>query len=581
MFENFPYTNFHELNLDWIIKIAKDFLDQYTHIQEVIADGEQSLTDITNQGLSDLENKKNELENLLNEWYESHSEDIANQLADALEDINNLLSEVLSSITTAKNSAISDFNNRAEQKAIETIASIPDDYSSLANEVQTFSSLLGGNLDVLSNTDFVNNYYYDITGTIHNDTNPWKTTNFIPVGNNKAVLYSTWIYISGNNSIASVAFFDKSKTFISAFETYSYTTGVRYQVGWTTIPENAVYYVATTNINNTPSAEIHLTTNEIPIDLTPFKSGNTTMYNHDGTIYNSQAPFYESDYIPVNGFNIVSFSLTSFHGNGLTLESVTFFNANLERIGGVFPAIKNNTLARFNMKSVIPENAKFVKIFYRSDAGGADDRVSFIKAENPVSIVCIGDSITEGTDGVTNYPTNMIDTLGINYTAFNAGIGGLNAATYWNGEYQTLIDFTQMDVAIIMFGMNGGMTNTFDTDVDPYDNYTDYANTITGCTCKLIEYIMTQNPDILIVIAQPPYAISAQHEEQAENQIENIPGLVERYNLPVIKIHTLTGVNAKNASNYILSDNVHGNAKYTKKIGQAMARNLLSFLNEA
>ena len=34
--ENFPYTNFHELNMDWIIKIAKDFLDQYTHIQQII-----------------------------------------------------------------------------------------------------------------------------------------------------------------------------------------------------------------------------------------------------------------------------------------------------------------------------------------------------------------------------------------------------------------------------------------------------------------------------------------------------------------------------------------------------------------
>ena len=37
--EGFPYSNFHDLNMDWIIKIAKDFLDQYTHIQQVIDQG--------------------------------------------------------------------------------------------------------------------------------------------------------------------------------------------------------------------------------------------------------------------------------------------------------------------------------------------------------------------------------------------------------------------------------------------------------------------------------------------------------------------------------------------------------------
>ena len=34
--EGFPYSNFHDLNMDWIIKIAKDFLDQYTNIKNTI-----------------------------------------------------------------------------------------------------------------------------------------------------------------------------------------------------------------------------------------------------------------------------------------------------------------------------------------------------------------------------------------------------------------------------------------------------------------------------------------------------------------------------------------------------------------
>ena len=57
--ENFPYSNFHDLNMDWIIKIAKDFLDQYTHIQETI-----------DTGLENLDNKAEELENLLQQQFD-------------------------------------------------------------------------------------------------------------------------------------------------------------------------------------------------------------------------------------------------------------------------------------------------------------------------------------------------------------------------------------------------------------------------------------------------------------------------------------------------------------------------------
>lgn len=90
MFENFPYTNFHELNLDWIIKVAKDFLDQYTHIQELIQNGEESITNLTESGeqaitegetaireltaeeLEALQEKADELEQILQNWFDEH-----------------------------------------------------------------------------------------------------------------------------------------------------------------------------------------------------------------------------------------------------------------------------------------------------------------------------------------------------------------------------------------------------------------------------------------------------------------------------------------------------------------------------
>lgn len=130
MFDNFPYTNFHELNLDWIIKIAKDFLDQYTSIQDTIT-----------TGLEDLDAKAVELQNLLDDWYNTHSADIANQLSEALADI-----------STTLTSAIASFNESADAKGAAVIASIPDDYTTLSNLVTTINKwgIIGRN--VLNNT---------------------------------------------------------------------------------------------------------------------------------------------------------------------------------------------------------------------------------------------------------------------------------------------------------------------------------------------------------------------------------------------------------------------------------------------
>lgn len=127
--ENFPYSNFHDLNMDWIIKIAKDFLDQYTHIQDVI-----------NQGLEDLEEKATNLEALLQAWYDQHSQDIANQLADALNDLNAWYIQHQGYLDQYLTDSITAFTNAANQKTAESIASIPSDYSELANDVNNLKN---------------------------------------------------------------------------------------------------------------------------------------------------------------------------------------------------------------------------------------------------------------------------------------------------------------------------------------------------------------------------------------------------------------------------------------------------------
>ena len=133
--EGFPYTNFHELNMDWIVKIAKDFLDQYSTIQQIIEDGETSLGNLTSEGLQQLQDKADALETLLQEWYNEHSEDIASQLAGALEDLNEWYTTHQNYLDATLEQNISTFDTHAEEKAAATIATIPDDYTTLNNAV--------------------------------------------------------------------------------------------------------------------------------------------------------------------------------------------------------------------------------------------------------------------------------------------------------------------------------------------------------------------------------------------------------------------------------------------------------------
>lgn len=136
--ENFPYSNFHDLNMDWIIKVAKDFLDQYTHIQQVIQTGlddmaesrETGLSELnqkTLDGLADLQTKYDTLDGLLQAWYNTHSADIAKQLADA----------------------IADFIESAEAKSKALLDSWPDDYSELVTGYNNLKSALNGIYDVV------------------------------------------------------------------------------------------------------------------------------------------------------------------------------------------------------------------------------------------------------------------------------------------------------------------------------------------------------------------------------------------------------------------------------------------------
>lgn len=179
--ENFPYSNFHDLNMDWIIKIAKDFLDQYTGIQDLIDTGKTDIQNLTQEGLEGLQGKYEELSGLLDTWYETHSEDIAEQLADALESLQNALG-----------TAITEFNSRAVAIGQDVVESIPEDYTALSNTAT-------GNRKALINHEQENGVIYftdifDFLNTTSDGLTYTKTTNGLIVTGTQTDITNKQIY---------------------------------------------------------------------------------------------------------------------------------------------------------------------------------------------------------------------------------------------------------------------------------------------------------------------------------------------------------------------------------------------------
>ena len=108
----YPNSDMHTLDLDWMINEMVKFINQYKELELKIQQGELSIDSKTLEGLSALNNKATECVNLLNTWYNTHSNDIATQLTNA----------------------VTSFTTTAQQIGSDVIASIPSDYTALAKE---------------------------------------------------------------------------------------------------------------------------------------------------------------------------------------------------------------------------------------------------------------------------------------------------------------------------------------------------------------------------------------------------------------------------------------------------------------
>lgn len=155
-------------------------------------------------------------------------------------------------------------------------------------------------------------------------------------------------------------------------------------------------------------------------------------------------------------------------------------------------------------------------------------------------VLCIGDSLTFGSpaDSSTmpypisqNYPYYLGRMLGLSGDVTNGGVPNYGAKTYYNSKFS---DFTLTDynTFIIFLGTNSGLTDTLDTDVDPYEDSADFADTNTGCYCKMIREIYDAVPNAIIVLVNTWHVAVVQPDTRT-----TIDKIGTKYGLPVVETY--------------------------------------------
>lgn len=130
-----------------------------------------------------------------------------------------------------------------------------------------------------------------------------------------------------------------------------------------------------------------------------------------------------------------------------------------------------------------------------------------------------------------------------------------------------------------MLGTNSGLwNNTLKTDVEPFDNYNDYADTHCGCFCKIIEWVKekTNNHAQIIIIIPPKADTSLNKGQMLKETRDTLLEIAKRYSIPVIDLLYESGISEFDGAKFRPNDGLHFNAEAYHKLGTFIAHKIAS-----
>ena len=565
--ENFPYTNFHDMNLDWMIKIAKDFLDQYTNIQQTIQ-----------TGLDDLDEKAEALQAALQESYDGYTENLAEQLASALEDLNAWYTEHANYLDATLTQNILAFQTQASAYGQSVIESIPSEYGDVTNLIKA----------VLPNTEehFYRsawNYFY---GYGYFDANLEWAENSDIATLRVPLSASEFVIMSHTDDFM----LNISNPYPFTFElqngTFTRTTPSGSQYTMRTNHTDGNYEACALGFTNCKYVYFSIVAAKlggIEVIGSKFPFYDRESYLSDGAIY------YINDYNTAHAqtfFNEEAISMITdsyafwkvVHEGDIITNMVlqsgfTYYGAYKAHDGSIrqrinsssFTVPKDGIICLFNRGTLnaqlIP--AKRFKL-YASDIIGSESENNY----NGLNGVAFGTSLTyrsQTTGGYLNYLPGM---SGIIFD--NQGIGSGKIKTEILTAIRNYTGYANKRIAIIE-----GFVNDFSYNYNSLGVYTDNTDsTVCGCVRQAINYILSQNPNITVFLVLDHYgkdyggtnSSSTSTNSDGKTQFEwweEISKVAESLGVPVIPLYKISGI-SENTPQYLM-DNIHPTALGAKQ----------------
>lgn len=609
--ENFPYSNFHDLNMDWIIKIVKDFLEQYTSIQELISDGESAISTEAQESIAEIQSKLEEAEGLLQQAYNGYSSEVDSKIAEAL-----------ATLTASVNSAYATLSTQIDNKATETLASIPSDYTTLSNTVTALNTEVQNVIAVNDITDNIMMRVNFIKGTLSNGSE-YPATNRI---RSNFVDISEYETITG--SVASgfkfeIDWFDASKNYISA-------TGWKTTETTPTIPSTAKYLRLL--IANTSDSSVSLT-NQRKLTLTAKYKINsiitktinteTNMRNISdevtlpwtiGYVYDSGdlAVTDQPNYMCTQPILSFPFGIAITPANGYQV-SVKFFASNADTIEFAEPwsydtvFIPANSRFSCNASKTTPELISDLDEYISKIKVNTYSDYSLYTSNKSLKMSVLGDSTSafQGyceaethyypSTSIKNYKSmwwyqvaqkigsSVIDVSAISRSAFrDTGESG-RPPMYDDTRIARLASNGTPDIIFVFAGINDAFVSQ-DTPIQ-YEYTVSALNNLENTTLRgialTIRKLQTAYPNAKIVMLIPHesnIANMASGSGYSFERVSKVADLIKTYSefYGVWKVIDLRecGINYNNVATYTEDNAVHPNAKGMYKIAKHIIDNL-------
>lgn len=221
-----------------------------------------------------------------------------------------------------------------------------------------------------------------------------------------------------------------------------------------------------------------------------------------------------------------------------------------------------------------------------------------------LKILCVGDSLTQGDYGVTaeqkaggtytdyhdeNYPYFLSKLLGLvnDMQVLNLGKGGTTPKTWYSSKWSEVsgefaYSKNKRIIVPIMFGANGGFTDTIETDTASGD-YETYADTVVGWYCRIIEEVVELSGGMAeIIVFGTPYVDPERDSAHSSNVLTANPiskKIAEKYNLPFVDTYHECGISSLNTDVMQPVDGLHLGLIGYSRLGSFIASAILSKLS--